>query len=215
MQLKDDGAVKTALLAIPQSPSWSCCYACLMKPLFKWGAAGVAVLVVAGAALWASQRGSKVQVSPVVRTGIVQSVVATGRLNAPARMDIGSEVTATVLEVKVREGEIYSLQMGDCLLIMGDTSKLRVRMDVDERDVARVRLGAAAYARADASTLAPFMYAQLLVATFWGWFVFDNLPDGFTLLGMLFILGSGLYVLNDGRRQGKLEKTDEAAAAPE
>ncbi len=72
-----------------------------------------------------------------------------------------------------------------------------------------------AYARADASTLAPFMYAQLLVATFWGWFVFDNLPDGFTLLGMLFILGSGLYVLNDGRRQGKLEQTDEAAAAPE
>ena len=68
------------------------CYARLMKPLFKWGAAGVAVLVVAGAALWASQRGSKVQVSPVVRTGIVQSVVATGRLNAPARMDIGSEV---------------------------------------------------------------------------------------------------------------------------
>ena len=97
MQLKDDGAVKIALLAIPQSPSWSCCYACPMKPLFKWGAAGVAVLVVAGAALWASQRGSKVQVTPVVRTGIVQSVVATGRLNAPARMDIGSEVTALSL----------------------------------------------------------------------------------------------------------------------
>jgi HlyD family secretion protein len=118
MQLKDDGAVKIALLAIPQSPSWSCCYACPMKPLFKWGAAGVAVLVVAGAALWASQRGSKVQVSPVVRTGIVQSVVATGRLNAPARMDIGSEVTATVLEVKVREGD--RVKAGDLLVRLSD-----------------------------------------------------------------------------------------------
>ena len=89
-----------------------------MKPLFKWGAAGVAVLVVAGAALWASQRGSKVQVSPVVRTGIVQSVVATGRLNAPARMDIGSEVTATVLEVKVREGD--RVKAGDLLVRLSD-----------------------------------------------------------------------------------------------
>ena len=89
-----------------------------MKPLFKWGAAGVVVLVVAGAALWASQRGSKVQVSPVVRTGIVQSVVATGLLNAPARMDIGSEVTATVLEVKVREGD--RVKAGDLLVRLSD-----------------------------------------------------------------------------------------------
>ena len=41
---------------------------------------------------------------------------------------------------------------------------------------------------------------QLLVATFWGWLIYDNLPDGFTLLGMLVILSSGSYVLNDGRR---------------
>ena len=33
---------------------------------------------------------------------------------------------------------------------MGDTQRLRVRMDVDERDVARVRPGAAAYVMADA-----------------------------------------------------------------
>ena len=66
----------------------------------------------------ASQRGTKVQVAPVVRTGIVQSVVATGRLNAPARMDIGAEVTATVLEVKVREGD--RVKAGDLLLRLSD-----------------------------------------------------------------------------------------------
>ena len=67
-----------------------------MKPLFKWGAAGVVVLAVAAAIGLASQRGTKVQVAPVVRTGIVQSVVATGRLNAPARMDIGTLLAAAM-----------------------------------------------------------------------------------------------------------------------
>lgn len=72
-----------------------------------------------------------------------------------------------------------------------------------------------AYSRADASTLAPFMYAQLLVATFWGWQIYDNLPDGFTLLGMLFILGSGLYVIHDGRQVTRQLRAAQAAAAPE
>jgi drug/metabolite transporter (DMT)-like permease len=76
-----------------------------------------------------------------------------------------------------------------------------------------------AYARADAATLAPFMYAQLLVATFYGWLIYDNLPDGFTLLGMLVILASGLYVLHAGRRvqqQALLKsRATEVAATPE
>ena len=72
-----------------------------------------------------------------------------------------------------------------------------------------------AYSRADAATLAPFMYAQLLVATFYGWLIFDNLPDGYTLLGMLVILASGLYVLNEGRKTARRARADEVAATPE
>ncbi len=72
-----------------------------------------------------------------------------------------------------------------------------------------------AYAKADAATLAPFMYAQLLVATFYGWLFYDNLPDGFTLLGMLVILASGLYVLNEGRKTNARARADEVAATPE
>ena len=72
-----------------------------------------------------------------------------------------------------------------------------------------------AYALADAATLAPFMYAQLLVATFYGWLIYDNLPDGFTLLGMLVILASGLYVLNEGRKTNVRARADEVAATPE
>ncbi len=89
-----------------------------MKPLVKWGAGAVLVLAVAGGLLLARQRGTPVQLVPVTRTGIVQSVVATGRLNAPARMDIGAEVTATVLEVRVREGD--RVKAGDLLLRLSD-----------------------------------------------------------------------------------------------
>jgi HlyD family secretion protein len=89
-----------------------------MKPLVKWSIAALLLIAVAGAAVLASRRGTPVQTVPVARTGIVQSVVATGRLNAPARMDIGAEVTATVLEVRVREGD--RVKAGDVLLRLSD-----------------------------------------------------------------------------------------------
>lgn len=89
-----------------------------MKPLVKWGVGALLVLAIAGAAVLASRRGTPVQLVPVARTGIVQSVVATGRLNAPARMDIGAEVTATVLEVRVREGD--RVKAGALLLRLSD-----------------------------------------------------------------------------------------------
>jgi HlyD family secretion protein len=89
-----------------------------MKMLSKWSLGALAVLAVAAAVGLASQRGAQVQVAPVTRTGIVQSVVATGRLNAPARMDIGAEVTATVLEVRVREGD--RVKAGDLLVRLSD-----------------------------------------------------------------------------------------------
>ena len=89
-----------------------------MKPVIKWGVAALLVVAVSAAALLASRRGTPVQLASVVRTGIVQSVVATGRLNAPARMDIGAEVTATVLDVRVREGD--RVKAGDVLLHLAD-----------------------------------------------------------------------------------------------
>ena len=107
---------ETALPGNPCQPL--VCYANSMKPLVKWGAAAVLVLAVAAAAALLSRRGAPVQVVPVVRTGIVQSVVATGRVNAPARMEIGSEVPATVLEVRVREGD--RVKAGELLLRLSD-----------------------------------------------------------------------------------------------
>lgn len=71
---------------------------------------------------------------------------------AEARVEqrvVRAPIDGEILSVKVRAGEFY--QPGsDPLLVMGDTTRLRVRIDVDERDIARVTLGARVIARAPA-----------------------------------------------------------------
>lgn len=53
---------------------------------------------------------------------------------------------------------------------------------------------AAAYRLADAATVAPFEYAGLPLAVFWGWLIWDQLPGPEVTIGILLILGSGLFV---------------------
>lgn len=66
------------------------------------------------------------------------------------RLVIRAPISGEVLRVKYREGEYYTPQGAEALLLLGDTSKLRVRMDVDERDIAKVKIGAQAWVVADA-----------------------------------------------------------------
>ena len=51
--------------------------------------------------------------------------------------------------MKVRAGEYYSPGAGEAV-VMGDTRVLRVRMDVEERDIGKIRKGLYAYITADA-----------------------------------------------------------------
>lgn len=53
---------------------------------------------------------------------------------------------------------------------------------------------AQAYRQADAATLAPFEYVGLPLAILWGWSIWGDLPDGISALGIVLILGSGLFV---------------------
>lgn len=53
---------------------------------------------------------------------------------------------------------------------------------------------------APASTLGPFMYAQLFTALVLGWLVFGQLPDAVALAGMLAITASGLLLILSHRR---------------
>ncbi|PKP74556.1 MAG: EamA/RhaT family transporter [Alphaproteobacteria bacterium HGW-Alphaproteobacteria-6] len=51
-----------------------------------------------------------------------------------------------------------------------------------------------AFTLAEAGTIAPFGYAGLILAAFWGWLFFGAVPDGATILGALVIAAAGLYV---------------------
>ncbi|TNE35418.1 MAG: DMT family transporter, partial [Alphaproteobacteria bacterium] len=50
-----------------------------------------------------------------------------------------------------------------------------------------------------ASTVAPFQYTQLIWMSVFGYFVFGNLPNEFTVIGAAVIVMSGLYILHRER----------------
>ncbi len=53
-----------------------------------------------------------------------------------------------------------------------------------------------------ASVLAPFMYTQLVWATTFGYFVFSDVPNSWTLSGAAVVVASGLYLLHRERVRG-------------
>jgi HlyD family secretion protein len=65
------------------------------------------------------------------------------------RMNVQAPQAGEILQVKARSGE-YSNVLGDPLLVLGDTRSLRVRVDVDERDIGRVAAGAEAVVTTEA-----------------------------------------------------------------
>lgn len=56
-----------------------------------------------------------------------------------------------------------------------------------------------AFRRTEASILAPFQYLEIIGATALGYFIFGNLPDALTWLGVAIILCSGIYVFHRER----------------
>jgi drug/metabolite transporter (DMT)-like permease len=62
---------------------------------------------------------------------------------------------------------------------------------------------AKAYQSAEPSWLAPFDYSYLVFATFWGFVMWDDLPDGFSFLGMFLIAGAGTFVAWRERKESR------------
>ena len=63
---------------------------------------------------------------------------------------VRAPASGIVLRKRLKAGESYSDQTDTPVVILGDLARLRVRMDVDETDIARLRLGQRAYVTADA-----------------------------------------------------------------
>jgi ABC exporter DevB family membrane fusion protein len=65
------------------------------------------------------------------------------------RRRIRAPFSGEILQVRARIGEYYTPGAGETPVTLGDTSRLRVRMDVDERDIGRVEIGQSASVAAD------------------------------------------------------------------
>lgn len=68
-----------------------------------------------------------------------------------------------------------------------------------------------AYRRANASDVAPYIYAQMVWAVALGWLLFAELPDLWTISGSALIVASGLYLVLRDRRIAEVEVTTRAS----
>ena len=57
-----------------------------------------------------------------------------------------------------------------------------------------------AYRRATTAALAPYPFLQIIWMLAFGYFIFDQFPDAYTLCGAVIIIGSGLYVVHRERQ---------------
>lgn len=79
-----------------------------------WIVAALVLLGASGALAVRWWLGAQVVTEAVLRRDFVQSVVASGRVEAPHRLDVGAQITGTVLRVPVIEGQ--AVQAGDLLV---------------------------------------------------------------------------------------------------
>jgi HlyD family secretion protein len=81
--------------------------------------AGAVAGAAAGYLLFILVMGPKVEVVKVVRRDVVQSVVASGRVANPYRVDVGSQIVGTVVEVPVEQGQ--TVKAGQILVALEST----------------------------------------------------------------------------------------------
>jgi HlyD family secretion protein len=91
----------------------------------NWIIALLLILLIAVFA-WPGWQGPVVSTYTVRQQPLVQTVVASGRLENVSRTEIGSEISGVVLERRVQEGD--QIQVGDLLLVIqSDDLKAQVR----------------------------------------------------------------------------------------
>ncbi len=83
----------------------------------RWRLLGIAVGLGVGAYLaFVAVAGPRVEAAKVMRRDVVQSVVASGRVATPYRVDVGSQIVGTVANVPVEEGQ--SVKAGQTLVVL-------------------------------------------------------------------------------------------------
>jgi multidrug resistance efflux pump len=105
----------------------------------------------AAEARWKSvANGSRREDVALARARLAQAEARLAQARAAlARLTLTAPVAGEVLEVRVRPGE-YSSPGGGHAVVLGDTTRVRARLQVDERDVGRVSVGQIGYVQAEA-----------------------------------------------------------------
>jgi|GEM_PF-2243073 len=82
--------------------------------------AALALVALSTLAWWVWPRllGEAVRVNRVERRDVVQSVVATGRVETPYRAEIGTQISGIVADIRVVEGQ--NVKAGDVLILLDD-----------------------------------------------------------------------------------------------
>jgi HlyD family secretion protein len=83
-----------------------------------------------GAALLRWWLGPQVQTEVVQRRDVLQTVVASGRVETPHRVNIGAQITGTVARVPVTEGQV--VKAGDVLVELVGTELLSARRQAQQ-----------------------------------------------------------------------------------
>ena len=89
--------------------------------IWQWRLRELAIIATAALLLYYGPTlvfGPLVNVDPVIRAVLVQTVVASGNVATPFRVNIGSHITGTVADVPVVEGQ--SVRAGDKLILLDD-----------------------------------------------------------------------------------------------
>ena len=84
-----------------------------------------------------------------VKLAQARQIEARARLD---RLTVRAPAEGTILQLIVREGEYYNPGSGGSIATLGDLRKIRVRMDVDERQIGQLSVGQAGYVTALAYT---------------------------------------------------------------
>jgi HlyD family secretion protein len=95
---------------------------------------GLAVAAAAAYALFVAVAGPRIEVVQATRRDVVQSVVASGRVATPYRVDIGSQIVGTVAEVPVEQGQ--AVKAGQTLILL-EASEARAGVKQAEVAVAQ------------------------------------------------------------------------------
>lgn len=102
-------------------------------------------------ALRKAQTAQNVPLPTRLESGLTQARAEVSLAEAALeRTRIRAPGEGTVLQVAARVGELAAATPEQALVVMGDLTAMRVRAEVEERDVAKVRVGQAVVVRSDA-----------------------------------------------------------------